>query len=128
MENFGLRRRRFLPAAAALWLAGCQGIATPALTDAQKSELDAHVGVYHICVARMAARLDDGRSPVTRIADLAVDYCKPKAREVELYLDAIRLPPAFTLRYLGQLSDMAARQSAIMLRQRRQPDWRPIRT
>jgi hypothetical protein len=125
MKKPAMRRRRFL-LGAALGLAGCQVIAPPVLTDAQQSELNAHAGLYHICVARMAARMDDGRSPVTRIAGLAVDYCRPQAAQVAGYLDTINLPAEIKLHYLSQLSDTAARESANMLRQRRQQDSQPV--
>jgi hypothetical protein len=124
MENLCCPPRRFLLTLAVALAAGCQSEPSIELTDAQQSELTAHAGVYHVCVAQIAARMDDGESAVTRIAQIALSYCKPEAAQVAAYLDSIKLPPAAKAIYLDQLFDVAARQSALMLRRRRHPDWR----
>ena len=123
MEKLSVRASRFFPALVALLTAGCLSEPTIELTDAQQSELTAHAGVYHVCVAQIAARMDDGQSPVTRIAQIALTYCKPEAAQVAAYLDSIKLPADAKALYLDQLSDVAARQSALMLRRHRHPDW-----
>jgi hypothetical protein len=63
-------------------IAGCQSEPSLQLTEAQQSELSAHAGVYHVCVAQSAARLDDGRSAVTQIAAFALTWCKAEEAQV----------------------------------------------
>jgi hypothetical protein len=123
MEKLSACAGRFFLALIVALAAGCHAEPAIELTDAQQSELTAHAGVYHVCVAQIAARMDDGQSPVTRIARIALSYCKPEAAQVAAYLDSIKLPADAKALYLDQLSDIAARESALMLRRHRHPDW-----
>lgn len=128
MEKLSASARHFLLALMVALAAGCHPRSSIELTDAQQSELTAHAGVYHVCVAQIAARIDDGRSAVTRVAQLALSYCKPEAAQVAAYLDSIKLPAEAKALYLDQLFDVAARQSALMLRRHRHPDWQSDNT
>jgi hypothetical protein len=126
--NWWLENRRYaklsiLPVVA-LCLTFCQGPGAPILTEHQRSELNFQVDAYDLCVAIMASRIDDGKSAVTRIADLAVVRCTSVERLVAAYLDRLDLPSSTKADYLVALTDMAARQSARMLRERRGAGWR----
>jgi hypothetical protein len=104
-------------------LSACQSGTQAGITESQNDELTGDVAAYHLCVANAAARLDDGRSPIPEVADAAMDHCLPQAREVSRLLDSTKLPGRFKSEYLDHLLMVASRQSALMLRRRRNPDW-----
>jgi hypothetical protein len=112
-----------LSALAGAMLSACQSAIDSGITESQNAELTGEVAAYHLCVATAAARLDDGRSPIPEVADAAMDHCLPQAREVSRLLDSTTLPDRFKSEYLDHLLMVAARQSAVMLRRRRNPDW-----
>ncbi len=81
-------RRVILPALAAAALSACQGGIDASMTKSQNAELTGDVAAYHLCVAHVAVRIDDGQSPIPEIADAAMDRCLPQAAEVSRLLDS----------------------------------------
>ena len=105
-------------------LAACQGAgevddARPALDQGQQAELTAYVQAYHRCVARTAVRLDDGHSAIVRVAGMAMSFCEPEARIVAAFLNTTPLASDIKLDYVAHLLAIAANNSALMLRRRR---------
>ena len=107
-------------------LPACAEEEMPNLTHEQQSELSAFVGAYHLCVAQTARVIDDGRSPVVTVARIAMARCKAEAADVSRYLDRIKLSETVKARYIDDLLQTAARQSAVMLRRRRGSDWESL--
>jgi hypothetical protein len=104
-------------------LSACQSAFDGGITESQNAELTGDVAAYHLCVATTAARIDDGRSPIPEVADAAMDHCLPKAIAVSKLLDSTKLPEQVKSEYLDHLLMVASRQSAVMLRRRRNPEW-----
>jgi hypothetical protein len=111
------------PGLAAAFLSACQVGLDSSITKSQNVELNEDVAAYHICVAHTAARIDDGQSPIAEVAGAAMDRCLPEAVEISKLLDGTKLSETFKSRYLDELFAAASRQSAVMLRRRRNPDW-----
>ncbi len=107
-------------------LTACVGAGGPRITKEQQDELSGYVGAYHLCVAETARAIDDGASPVTSIARIAMEDCKSEAADVSQFLDSIELSSGVKARYIDDLLKTAARQSAVMLRRRRGRDWEDL--
>ncbi len=107
----------------AMALCGCRSLTDAGITGSQNAELKSDVAAYHACVAHTAARIDDGHAPIRDVADAAMDRCLPQAQEVSKLLDSTELPDSFKSQYLDELFSTASRQSAVMLRRLRNPDW-----
>lgn len=102
--------------AVAAGLAGCRILERDALTQDQQSELTSYAQAYHFCVARAAKRLDDGHSAIVQIAASALNYCRPEARSVAVFLDSTKLSDTDKAAYVGELIQTAANKSTVMLR------------
>jgi hypothetical protein len=107
----------------AVLLSACQSMTQPEITKTEDAELSGDVEAYHRCVAHTAALIDDGHSPISEVSGAAMDHCLPQALEVSKLLDSAGLPDGFKAKYLEKLLAVASRQSAVMLRRRRNPDW-----
>ncbi len=123
MTRLAAASRRFILLAAAAVIAGCDIGLEPRITKGQNAELNGDVAAYHLCVAHTAATIDDGQSPIRDVATAAMDRCLPVAAEISKLLDGAKLSDDVKSRYLEELLASASRQSAIMLRRRRDPDW-----
>lgn len=108
-------------------LAGCRIHPRNPLTDDQQSDLDGYTKAYHLCVARMAGRIDDGTSPVTAVTQIAMGYCGPRMADLMQYLSTLPLSQSGQNSYLRAVRDEASRHCALMLRDRRTPNWRPLK-
>jgi hypothetical protein len=63
------------------------------------------------------------QSPIQDVATAAMDRCLLVAAEISKLLDGAKLSDDVKSRYLEELIASASRQSAIMLRRRRDADW-----
>jgi hypothetical protein len=121
MEEFLHPLLRAATFAAMLPLAACARDISAEINPDQARDLHLFVSAYHYCVARTAARIDDGRAPVGDVAATAMLHCQAEERDIAGYLATIAVPADFTRRYLEDLLASAARNSATMLLRQRAP-------
>ncbi len=100
-------------------IGGCTGGPVLNISLEQTHRLNVYVAAYHFCVAHTAARIDDGRTPIGDVAASAMDHCRPEKRDIDGFLTSIQTPEEQKARYLGELLDSAAKNSALMLKRQR---------
>ena len=113
-------RARLIPLV--VLIGGCQGAPTLNISLEQTHHLNVYVAAYHFCVAHTAARIDDGRTPIGDVAASAMDHCRPEERDIAGFLTAIQTPDGLKVRYLDDLLDSAAKNSALMLKRQRKAE------
>ena len=129
MEKFLMSVRKvWIALAATLLLMGCRTPAAPALLSLQQQEgLAGYEDVYRACVSQAAATIDDGKSETIRVAAEARDYCEPERQDLAQFLDTTPLSPMARERYIRDVLDGAAGQSATALSHHRarlaMPRW-----